>query len=67
MSQNTVSTASKMFRVTGVNPGNGRVVEIILAARTEDEAKEIAESAGLFYVVVKAATESEARPAKGDS
>ncbi len=48
----------KLFLVAAVNPANGRVIEFLLSARSEAEAKKITEEIGMLDVLVK--------PAPGD-
>jgi hypothetical protein len=47
--------AIKNFTVQGINPATGGIAVLTLMARSETDAKQQAEGAGLMYVVVREA------------
>lgn len=48
---------SRVFCVKGVNPGTGRIVELLLVAATATDAKRNAQESGLRHVVVSEGSE----------
>jgi hypothetical protein len=46
----------RLFLVGAVNPANGLVIEFLLSARSEAEARRIAEEIGMLSVLVKPVT-----------